>query len=62
MELSGKRILLTGGDGFLGAKAEEISAGAVHHIHIAEVRISMGCLRSHRLNTLNSTMPTSMGS
>ncbi len=28
---------------------------------MAEVRISMGCLRSHRLNTLNAIMPIRMG-
>jgi len=29
--------------------------------YIAEVRISMGCLSSHRLKTLNAIIPRSMG-
>ena len=30
--------------------------------HMADVRISIGCFNSHRLNTLNAIMPTSIGS
>ena len=31
------------------------------HDHIVDERISIGCLSSHKLSTLNAIMPTSSG-
>ena len=49
------------GPGFLGRSTLSKIEQKAQYIYIADTRISIGCLSSQRLSTLNAIMPSSMG-